>query len=245
MSERDAFFGNVRRALGRTGGAGDGQVTGVSPDALGARQRARAAMDDAEARAGELLSELEVSATEAGWRVARTGSAEDAARYVAALARDLKARSIVRSAHAVFDLMDLEAALSPSGVGLTVMALDEVGDEADPPRLTLREKAITADMGITGVDYAIAETGSCVLLAGKGVSRLVALAPPVHVAIVRRGQVLPSLDELFVLQNDAAVRGNVTSYMNIITGPSRSADIEQTIVTGVHGPGEVHMVLLG
>jgi L-lactate dehydrogenase complex protein LldG len=74
---------------------------------------------------------------------------------------------------------------------------------------------------------------------------LVSLLPPVHIAIVTRGQVLPSLDELFTLRRRDFLDGKLASYMNLITGPSRSADIEYTLVTGVHGPGEVHMVLVG
>ena len=53
------------------------------------------------------------------------------------------------------------------------------------------------------------------------------------------------MDELFTLRRDDFIRGDFGSYMNLITGPSRTADIEYTIVTGVHGPGEVHMVLVG
>ncbi len=117
--------------------------------------------------------------------------------------------------------------------------------EAEEQRGAQRQGAIEAEIGVTGVDYAIAETGSCVLLPGKGVSRLVSLLPPVHVALVEVGQVLPSLDELFTLQRHEFLQDNPGSYMNIITGPSRSADIEYTLVTGVHGPDEVHMVLLG
>ena len=79
---------------------------------------------------------------------------------------------------------------------------------------------------------------------GPGVSRAVSLLPPVHVAIVEAGRVLPSLDELFTLRRSDFLNGTMGSYMNIITGPSRSADIEYTIVKGVHGPGEVHLVLL-
>ena len=112
-------------------------------------------------------------------------------------------------------------------------------------REMLREQVIKADIGVTGVDYAIAETGSCVLLPRKGVSRLVSLLPPEHVAVVEKGQVLPSLDELFTLRRQDFLEGKLGSYMNIITGPSRSADIEYTLVTGVHGPGEVYMVLIG
>ena len=94
------------------------------------------------------------------------------------------------------------------------------------------------------MDYAVAETGSVVLLARSEVSRLPALLPPTYVAIVERGKVLPSLDELFTLRRDEFYLDNLGSYLNIITGPSRTADIAQTLVTGVHGPGDVHMVLL-
>ena len=123
---------------------------------------------------------------------------------------------------------------------------DGVSDsERDAQRQQLREKAIHTEIGLTGVDYAIAETGTCVLIPRKGVSRLVSLLPPVHIAVVERGQVLPSLDEIFTLRRDAFNDGNLGSYMNFISGPSRSADIEYTLVTGVHGPGEVYMVLIG
>ena len=103
----------------------------------------------------------------------------------------------------------------------------------------------SADLGITGVDYAIAETGTCVIIPAAGASRLVSLLPPVHIALVERGQVLPSLDELFTFRRRDFVNGELGSYMNLITGPSRTADIEYKLVTGVHGPGEVHMVLIG
>ena len=127
------------------------------------------------------------------------------------------------------------------------MAIEEESDEAkrEVQRQALRRRAIEGDIALTGVDYAIAETGSCVLIARKGLSRIVSLLPPVHVAVVERGQVLPSLDELFTLRRRDFLRGDLGSYMNLITGPSRTADIEHTIVTGVHGPGEVHMVLIG
>ena len=130
---------------------------------------------------------------------------------------------------------------------MTLAAIGETATEGQrqEQRASIRESCIGADVGLTGVDHAIAETGSVVLLPRRGVSRLVSLLPPVHVAVVRRGEVLPGLDELFALQRLDYIEGDLGSYLNIITGPSRSADIEHTLVTGVHGPGEVHMVLLG
>ena len=99
---------------------------------------------------------------------------------------------------------------------------------------------------MTGVDYAIAETGTVVILPRRGVSRLTSLLPPVHVALVKPSQTLESLDDLYFLRRVAYLRDGVDggSYMNFITGPSRTADIEQTLVIGAHGPRETHMVIL-
>ena len=245
-NSREAFLDNVRRALGRPPGA----VPDVTPhlgDLASVRERARSVTGESGTRADALMSELEVSASQAGWVVSRQESPEDAAQYIESLASDLEARSAVCSAHPVLDRLRLEERLARRGVELRLMVLSEGtdGSEIQRTRRSLREAALGADLGITGVDYAVAETGSCVLLAGKGVSRLVSLLPPVHVAVVERGQVLPSLDELFVLRRHDFLGGDGGSYMNIISGPSRSADIDQTLVKGVHGPGEVHMLLLG
>ena len=250
----EEFIRAVRLALGRPPGASHSPVpdtTAYTQDPTSVEARARSVARDAEERADELMAQLEQSATEAGWTVARAESPEQAAQYTQALAAKLKAQSVVMSAHPVLDRPRLEKLLADAEIELRVMAMAEVDleDASEPElqerRLSLRRAAIQAELGVTGVDYAIAETGSCVLLARKGVSRLVSLVPPAHVAVVERGQVLPSLDELFTLRRHEFLKGDLGSYMNIISGPSRSADIEQTIVKGVHGPGDVHMVLLG
>ena len=247
---RDEFLQNVRRALGRTKGTPQvaaGEETALSRDAKSVETRAQSIAQEVEANAEALLSQLQEAAIQAGWKVVRVASPEEAAQYIASMARDLEARSILRSTHSVLDQIGFERMLSDTGINVGVMAIEEEVDPAkrDSQRTLLRQHATEADIGVTGVDYAIAETGTCVLLARKGVSRLVSLLPPVHVAVVERGQVLPSLDELFTLRRRDFLQGDLDRYMNLITGPSRSADIEYTLVTGVHGPGEVHMVLLG
>jgi L-lactate utilization protein LutC len=138
--------------------------------------------------------------------------------------------------------LGVDGPLSADGIDVTKMARDDAKDLDDPS--SHRAAAIDAGLGLTGADYAIAETGSVVLAAGQGVSRIVSLVPPVHVAVVERGSVVPSLDELFTLLRRDYGEQDWASYVNIISGPSRSADIEYTLVTGVHGPGEVHLVLL-
>ena len=107
-----------------------------------------------------------------------------------------------------------------------------------------KSKAFSADIGITGVDYGIAETGTVVLHPRNGLSRLVSLAPPTHIAVLRPGEVLNSLDELFAMERNDFMLGELWGSMNLISGPSKTADIEGTTVTGIHGPLEVHLIIL-
>lgn len=98
-------------------------------------------------------------------------------------------------------------------------------------------------VGITGVDAALAATGSLVLAAGPGRHRVTSLLPPVHLAIVQRDQIVPDLESWFALRQASAVRQ--TSSWMVISGPSRTADIAMQMVMGMHGPAELHIVLLG
>jgi L-lactate dehydrogenase complex protein LldG len=97
-----------------------------------------------------------------------------------------------------------------------------------------------ADVGVTGCHGAIAETGSLALISGPGCSRTVSLLPPVHVALVRRGDLIATMGEFF--QGRAADMARAASC-TFVTGPSRTADIELSLTIGVHGPGRVVVIL--
>ena len=86
--------------------------------------------------------------------------------------------------------------------------------------------------------YGLADTGSVVLAASPEEPRANSLLPDVHITLLAEDRILPGLDELF-----EAVGSDLPSALAIVTGPSRSADIEQTLAVGVHGPGEVHVVI--
>jgi len=106
----------------------------------------------------------------------------------------------------------------------------------------LTEVCATVDIGITSADYALSDTGTLVMLASPAEARLVSLLPPAHLAVVPCDRILTGLDELFTILPDPAAQ---TSSMVLITGPSRTADIEQILVRGVHGPGQVTVVIVG
>jgi len=103
-------------------------------------------------------------------------------------------------------------------------------------------EAANAEIGVSGADYALADTGTLVLLGGAGRARSASLLPPVHVAILRRNSVIHGLDDLFVLVGNPDIC-TLPSTITFITGPSRTADIELTLVVGVHGPHHLHVIL--
>ena len=102
------------------------------------------------------------------------------------------------------------------------------------------DEAYDFDAGVTDVDYAVAETGSLVIRHRPEHGRLLSLVPFVHVAVVEPRNFLPDLIDLFERLGKEGVGGGVT----MISGPSKTADIEMNVVTGVHGPNVVKAFVL-
>jgi L-lactate dehydrogenase complex protein LldG len=152
-----------------------------------------------------------------------------------------------------FRTNDPAAAVAPLVAGKTAVAsnapcLEEWGITRLPgvrsgvrDREELRALCAAADIGITSADYALADTGTLVMIASPQEARLISLLPPAHLAVVPAGRILSGLDELFATVPNPA---EVSSSMVLITGPSRTADIEQILVRGVHGPGQIAVVVV-
>jgi L-lactate dehydrogenase complex protein LldG len=104
-----------------------------------------------------------------------------------------------------------------------------------------REAIAAVEVGITSADYALADTGSLVFFSESGESRLLSLLPPCHIAVIESSKIVPSLDDVFRLR---PLPGADSSAIVVITGPSRTADIEMRLVRGVHGPGEIHVIVV-
>jgi len=100
-----------------------------------------------------------------------------------------------------------------------------------------REAAALAKVGVSQMDYAIAETGTLVQACTSAEQRVVSMLPPVHIAIVPSSRILPDLRALL-----ARMSPKDFGYLAFITGPSRTADIERVLTIGVHGPERLHVV---
>ena len=237
----EQFRETVRAALGRQSGPPTEPYHALTQELPEIESRAQAVRNRIAQERAELLDKLAETAGLRGWNVQRCEGTEDALGYVTWLAQNLGASSVARSEQPLFDTMPVDAAVAAAG-GLCWPAVYD----GPASRNDVRQRLAESGMGITGADYAIAETGSVVVLPRRGLSRLVSVVPPVHVAIVRPSDIVGTLDDLFALRRLEYVGngGEMGSYLNFITGPSRTADIEQTIVVGVHGPREVHMALL-
>lgn len=106
-----------------------------------------------------------------------------------------------------------------------------------------RETMLACQVGITSCDCAIAETGSLLVCSRSGRERLASLLPPVHVAIVERSQIVPDLIDAIGLLSRRGV-DHLPSNAVLITGPSKTGDIELQLTTGVHGPGKWHVIVV-
>ena len=107
-----------------------------------------------------------------------------------------------------------------------------------------KRKLLQCGIGVTCADYALADTGTVVLLSGREHHRLASLLPPVHVCLLPTERILPNLTSLLDhISDESYSRERPPHALTCITGPSRTADIEQTITTGVHGPKALHVLL--
>lgn len=162
----------------------------------------------------------------------RVGSLEGARDYIVSLVHERDAKLLVR-----WDVEDLEK-LGVDG------PLEEAGVEVAVWRdlEDFRDVAGKADIGLSTAAWAVAETGTLVLEGGAGMGRSVTLLPPTYVAVVPIEKMLRTVPEAV---EKYAGAGTLPANVCFHTGPSRSGDIEMSLFIGMHGPGDVHVILVG
>jgi L-lactate dehydrogenase complex protein LldG len=173
----------------------------------------------------------------------RAGEVAEVPEVIATLAEGQGMRRLVTWHPAALGV-DVAAPLAARGLETVSAPAVEVDAAERTRRLGL---AAAADLGVTGADLAIAETGTLVVVSGAGRPRSTSLLPPCHVAVFDREVLIESLAQAgLALEawHDGAPPDGRGASINFITGPSRTADIELTLTRGVHGPREVHAVFV-
>jgi L-lactate utilization protein LutC len=186
---------------------------------------------------GDLCERMAAEVDAVGGKAHLVDRLNDARNVLAALIDEYAARSAYCWRHVLLDRLRLAELLASKHVS----RIDHRSLESLDP--AARQDAIlAADIGITSADWAVAETGTLAVFSRPGQERLASLAPAVHVAIIERRQILPDLFDLFA-KLDAAGGDALPSNLTLITGPSKTGDIELQLTTGVHGPGQWHVII--
>ena len=219
MADRAQFLDNVRHRT-RTGRYKPTRA----PDSVWT-PKGRPASEPIRDPVSRFLEELGA----VGGHGARVEDLREARDLVVSLARERGARSLLRWDDA--ELVDFDTPLAEWGVEVTVWR-----DLED-----FRSVAGRADIGLSTASWAIAETGSLVLESGRGRGRSVTLLPPTYVAVLRADRIVGTVAEAI----SKYAGGRLPSNVCFQTGPSRSGDIEMALVTGMHGPGDVHVIVVG
>ena len=164
----------------------------------------------------------------------RVGSLEEAREYVLSLVRERGAKLLVRWDVQELEELGVDGPLAEAGVEVAVWrGLED-----------FREVAGKADIGLSTAAWAIAETGTLVLEGGAGKGRSVTLLPPTYVAVVPVEKILRTVPEAIEKYAQGGADG-LPANVCFHTGPSRSGDIEMSLFIGMHGPGDVHVILVG
>jgi L-lactate utilization protein LutC len=221
LNGRDAFLQRVRQAVNQ------GQRAGTAPPLP---QRGTVGYQGAGA---DPIHRFCDELTAAGGYPHVAADREAARAWISDFVQKMGFRRVLLGRGKYLDSLELADALR--GQGAVVDLVDALPAEAS------RQTFFAADVGISGVEYVIAETGTLAMATRPEDPRSLSLLPPVHVAVAHRQQLLPDLFDLF---SQYGVNAPLPSCLSLITGPSKTGDIELKLVTGVHGPGELHVLVL-
>ena len=240
MTTRAEFFARIRAEVARGRG-----VEERTPSARPARPRERLDVlrRELSERWRENLDRFGREFERVGGVLHRVAEVREVPEVLAQLAGERSMRKVVAWPGQTLGL-DVTAPLTARGLEAVAMPEAEVGAAE---RERLRAVAAAADLGVTGADVAIAETGTLVVVSGAGRPRSTSLLPACHVAVFDREVLVESLLQMGLVL-EAWHEGGEPSWrgaaINFITGPSRTADIELTLTRGVHGPKEVHAIFV-
>ena len=254
-SRQEAFIGNIRSALGKS--------TNDSPaenDLCTSRftEETKAILDRiknrSQAERQQLLDRFIEMAAPIKLNVIVLKDESSAAAAIVDLVRNKDPewgdqKSIAAWQHPLIERLNLADALADQNVPVHVAEFDNTESEGistEKEIEQLRQHVVDSYIGITSADFCMADTASLVMRTRPGQARSVSLVPSIHIGVIYLDQIIRDLKELYALLSfDPEIRKEgLTNCMTFISGPSKTADVEATMVHGAHGPREVYVYVI-
>jgi len=196
----------------------------------------------------QLLEKMIDAAKSVNLNVIPVKTLPEAAQQIIKLACEKKPewgdeKSVVLWKHTLIEEMNIGGFLQERDIAVIFSNRPDAGNTE---RGRFMKESAMSFIGITSADYCIAETGTLVLKTAPGNERIVSLLPSIHVAVIKLEQVIADFKELYTLLDKELKDspGGIENGMTFITGPSKTADIEATMVHGAHGPREVYIYVV-
>ena len=225
LADRIAFLKSIREAAAR----GRAHRVHVNPEAT----HTAAYVGGGDDPVATFLSEW----IAVGGRGERVRGAEGVRQFLSGFLDTYPVANVIRWEHPLLAKLNIDGLLLERQIN--VHSWSELATQSAGERWPT---AFAADLGITSADWAVAETGTLALCSLPGQGRVVSLLPPNYLAIIEPSQIVPDLFDLFERLEEQKLQ--LPSNVALVTGPSKTGDIELKLTTGVHGPGNVHVVVV-
>ncbi len=247
MDPEKQFINTIRTALGRPGNPppADLFTTTPSPEEKALLEKIR---NRTHRERGVLIEQLGQTVPALHMDLHLEPSIEQAARDIGQLILEKEPewgtrKSVVCWDHPLINQLKLSEVAE-----LRQIPIYDTGfDGSDPQRKKeIRSQVEASFMGITSADYCVAATATLAMKTRPGHARSVSLVPSIHVAVVREDQLLADLRELYTLLkwDETEQKEGLTRNLTLISGPSKTGDIELVMVHGAHGPRELHLFII-
>jgi L-lactate utilization protein LutC len=225
LADRTPFLTSIREAAAR----GRAHRADVNPEAT----HTAAYVGGGDDPVATFLSEW----IAVGGRGERVVGSEGVRRFLSGFLDTYPAANVIRWQHPLLAKLEIDRLLLERQIN--VHSWSELEAQSADERWQI---AFAADLGITSADWAVAETGTLALCSHPGQGRVVSLLPPNYLAIIEPKQIVPDLFDLFERLEEQKL--HLPSNVALVTGPSKTGDIELKLTTGVHGPGNVHVLVV-
>jgi len=248
MSTKQEFFSNIKNALGQEHSARGEDIFTTSPteveqavlERINSRspQERQALIETVREVAGPLHIDFHPE-----------NSLDAVGPAIARLIRDKSPewgseKSVVRWDHPLLDQLALEEQPELENVPVFTTHIPDPHNQQD--KQTLRKQVEQAFVGITSADELVAATATLIMRSHPGHARSTSLVPSIHIAVVEESKLLATLEELYTLLKwdpEEKAKG-LTNSLSLVSGPSKTADIELIMVHGAHGPRELHLFIV-